>query len=469
MDFRFSEEQQALVESARDFLASHSGPEDIRTAMTSELGYDKAVWQQIATELGWPSVHIPETYGGLGLGYVDLVVLMETMGEALLCSPFFSTIALAANAILTVASETQKQELLPAIAEGRMTATLALSEKSGRWDASAIEATARPEGDGFILDGLKTWVVDGHSCDLLLVAARRPGTRGEDGICVFALPGHTPGLDRRVLTTMDQTRRLADLELAVRSTDLATKMPADSLLYLETRDLGAAIKTIVAQLKPMLTAQGNDKALSQIEALLGTGLDSYLDWVQDIGVGVSLSAAGPSVGIVATVTDAATGQQRIDSLLTLVRAISATADPSPVEISSEDVNGVKVTSIALTEATGVGAGLPVEPRITVAIDDAHFYLGLGDFAKDALARDPADSLASAEGYSKALAAAGENAGVLFVDVASVLGFAELMMSSDQRDMFESQIKPYADALDVILASIGQDETSTNASLMLFVK
>jgi len=213
MDFRFSEEQQALVESARDFLSSHSGPEAIRSAMTSELGYDKAIWQQIASELGWPSVHIPEEYGGLGLGYVDLVVLLETMGEALLCSPFFATVALAANTILAVADEAQKKELLPAIAEGRTTATLALCEKSGRWDAEGIEATARPDGEGFILDGVKSWVVDGHSADLLLVAARKPGTQGENGICVFALPGHTAGMDRRPLVTMDQTRRLAEIRL----------------------------------------------------------------------------------------------------------------------------------------------------------------------------------------------------------------------------------------------------------------
>ena len=213
MDFRFSEEQQALVESARDFLASHSGPEAIRSAMTSELGYDKAVWQQIATELGWPSIHIPEAYGGLGLGYVDLVVLVETMGEALLCSPFFASVALAANTLLAVASEEQKQHWLPAIAEGRTTATLAFTEQSGRWDASAIETTARAEGDGFVLDGVKTFVVDGHSADLLLVVARKPGTSGEDGICIFALPGHTAGVERRVLTTMDQTRRLAEIRL----------------------------------------------------------------------------------------------------------------------------------------------------------------------------------------------------------------------------------------------------------------
>jgi alkylation response protein AidB-like acyl-CoA dehydrogenase len=214
MDFRFSEEQQALVESARDFLASHSGPEAIRSAMTSELGYDKAVWQQIATELGWPSIHIPEAYGGLGLGYVDLVVLVETMGEALLCSPFFSSVALAANTLLAVASEAQKQAWLPAIAEGRTTATLAFTEQSGRWEASAIETTARAEGDGFVLDGVKTFVVDGHSADLLLVVARKPGTSGEDGLCVFALPGHTTGVERRVLTTMDQTRRLGEIRLA---------------------------------------------------------------------------------------------------------------------------------------------------------------------------------------------------------------------------------------------------------------
>ena len=193
MDFRFSEEQQALVDSARDFLASHSGPEDIRAAMTSELGYDKAIWQRIASELGWPSVHIPEAYGGLGLGYVDLVVLVEAMGEALLCSPFFSTVALAANTLLTVGSEDQKSEFLPAIAEGRTTATLALTEKSGRWDAAGIEATAKPDGDGFLLDGVKTWVVDGQSADLLLVAARRPGSQGEDGIGVFALPADAAG------------------------------------------------------------------------------------------------------------------------------------------------------------------------------------------------------------------------------------------------------------------------------------
>lgn len=258
--------------------------------------------------------------------------------------------------------------------------------------------------------------------------------------------------------------------LSVRSTDLATKMPADSLLYLETRDLGTGIKTLVAQLKPMLAAQGSDQALAQIEALLGTGLEDYLDWVQDIAVSASFGAGSPSVGLVATVTDEAVGQQRIDSLLTLVRAISATADPSPVEISSAEVNGTTVTTIALTDASGMTSGLPVEAKLSVAVGDGHLYLGLGDFAAEALARDAADSLASTPGYTKAVGAAGaENAGVVYVDVASALGIAELLMSSSDRDMFESQIKPYAEALDFVVASVNQDAGTSTASLMLFVK
>jgi hypothetical protein len=259
--------------------------------------------------------------------------------------------------------------------------------------------------------------------------------------------------------------------VSVRSTDLATKMPADTLLYLETRDLGAGIRTIFEQLKPMLEAQGNDQALAQIEALLGTGLEDYLSWVEDVAIGASLGTTGPSVGIVATVTDEETAQKRIDSLLSLIRMISATADPSPVELTTEEVDGTTVTTIALTDAAGSSAmGLPIEPKLSIAIGDGHLYLGLGDFAKDAVARDPADSLAATPGYTKALTAAGEaNGGLVYVDVASALGLAEMVMSGSDREMFEAQIKPYADALDFVVAAIGQSETTSSASLMLFVK
>lgn len=257
---------------------------------------------------------------------------------------------------------------------------------------------------------------------------------------------------------------------AVRSTDLASKMPADTIVYLETRDVGAGIRMLVEQLKPLLEEQGNEAGLAQIEALLGTGLENYLEWVEDLAVGGSLGIAGPSVGLAATVTDEAVGQQRVNSLLTLVRAISATADPSPVEISQEEIAGVTVTTITLTESSGMTGDLPVVPEISIAVGDGHLYLGLGDFAAQALTRDAADSLASAAGFTRAVeATGGDNAGIVFVDVASAVSFAELMMSDDDREMFNAQIQPYVGALDFVVAALDADDTSSSASLMLFVK
>ncbi len=213
MDFRLNEEQEALQENARAFLKEHSGPEQVRAAMQSPTGFDPETWRLISQELGWPALHIPETYGGIGLGHVDLAVLLEATGEALLCAPLFSTVALAANAILELGDEQQKLALLPPIAEGEQTATLAFAEASGRWDAEGIETTATPDGEHFILDGKKYQVVDGYAADQILVIARRPGSTGENGISIFVVARDTPGLSCKLLPTMDQTRRLADIEL----------------------------------------------------------------------------------------------------------------------------------------------------------------------------------------------------------------------------------------------------------------
>jgi alkylation response protein AidB-like acyl-CoA dehydrogenase len=213
MDFRFSEEQEELRNIARRFLETHSGPEAIRSAMATELGYLPETWERIARELGWLSIHIPEAYGGLGLSQVDLMVLLEASGEFLLCAPFFSTVALGANALLELGDEFQKTAHLPALAEGSLTATLAFAERAGRWDAEGVQTTARREGDGFVLDGEKCWVVDGHSADLLIVAARTPGSHGDEGLSAFLIRGDAAGLERKALPTMDQTRRLAEIRL----------------------------------------------------------------------------------------------------------------------------------------------------------------------------------------------------------------------------------------------------------------
>lgn len=212
MDFRFNEDQEELRAIARAFLDEKSGSEQVRAAMESPLGWDEALWAELGSELGWPSVQIPEEYGGLGLGYIELAALLEISGESLLCAPFFSSACLGAGALLAAASEEQKKEFLPGIAEGQTRATLAHTGPKGAAGCVGVEATATADGDEFILDGAHSFVVDGHSADLLIVAARRPGSAGAEGIALFALAGDTPGLIRTSLTTLDLTRRLARLD-----------------------------------------------------------------------------------------------------------------------------------------------------------------------------------------------------------------------------------------------------------------
>ncbi|MBW2724859.1 MAG: acyl-CoA/acyl-ACP dehydrogenase [Deltaproteobacteria bacterium] len=213
MDFAFNEEQEELRSMARAFLEENSGSEQVRKAMESDLGYDPEVWRQIGAELGWTSVHIPEEYGGLGLGYVELVALSELMGASLLCAPFFSSVCLAGNALLVAGSEEQKQAYLPGIAEGTTRASLAYSGTSGDWSASTVTVIAARSGDEYRLRGTTSFVVDGHCADLLVVAARSAGSVGSEGVSLFVVPADSEGLSRRLLPTMDQTRRLAEITL----------------------------------------------------------------------------------------------------------------------------------------------------------------------------------------------------------------------------------------------------------------
>ena len=213
MRFAFTEEQEALRRTVRQFLASAAPPTRVRAAMATEVGYDAETWRRLGAELGLASLIIPEEHGGAGLGPVELAAVMEEMGRALLCAPFFSTVCLATSAILLAATDAQKRELLPAVAAGSTTATLACTEANGRWDARTVEAVAAREGGDYLLTGEKSFVVDGHSADLLLVAARLPGTAGDAGVSLFAVPAGAAGVTRRVLPTMDMTRRQASIRL----------------------------------------------------------------------------------------------------------------------------------------------------------------------------------------------------------------------------------------------------------------
>jgi alkylation response protein AidB-like acyl-CoA dehydrogenase len=206
-----SEEQDELRRVVRRFLEEKSPASEVRRLMETPEGYEPGVWKQLSQELGLPGVHIPESLGGQGLGFVELGIVLEEMGRALLCAPFFGSIAMAANAILNAGSGEQKEALLPGIAAGETLAALAVAEPTGRWDPGGIALEARPAAGGFTLHGEKSFVVDGATASLLVVAARLPGSAGRDGLGLFQLRADTDGVARRPLVALDPTRKLARL------------------------------------------------------------------------------------------------------------------------------------------------------------------------------------------------------------------------------------------------------------------
>ena len=208
MNFAFSEEQEELRRAVRRFLQEKSPEAEVRRLMETTEGYDPAVWRQMAHQLGLQSLIIPEEHGGSGFTYVELIVVLEEMGAALLCAPFFSTVALAANALLASGDASAMQHLLPGIASGDTIGTLAVTEDDGRWDVDAVRLSASAGGGGeWTLDGHKNYVIDGHVADLVLAVART-----EKGLSLFGVKGDAEGLTRTPLPTMDQTRKQARLE-----------------------------------------------------------------------------------------------------------------------------------------------------------------------------------------------------------------------------------------------------------------
>ncbi|MEV7038488.1 acyl-CoA dehydrogenase family protein [Amycolatopsis sp. NPDC051061] len=192
----FTEEQEELRALVRRFLTDRAA---VRTWMESEEGHDPVLWRRMADELGLHGVAVPEEYGGSGGGPVELGIVLEELGRVLLPSPFFATVALAGQALTAAGDDAAKSRWLPGIADGSLTATLAVAEESGRPDDIATTAT------NGTLSGTKMFVVDGHTADLLLVVARTG---------LFAVEGSAPGVSRTRLETLDPTRRLARIDFA---------------------------------------------------------------------------------------------------------------------------------------------------------------------------------------------------------------------------------------------------------------
>jgi len=209
VNFAFSDEQEQLREFVRSFLDDKSPEAAVREQMDTDQGFDRDVWNQMAEQMGLQALAIPEEYGGQGFGFVELIVVLEEMGRSLLCAPFFSSVVLSANTLLLSGDDEARNAHLPGIAAGETIAALALTEENGRWDEAGVTAEASQAGDGWTIDGTKSFVLDGHTADLLIVAARTA-----KGVSLFTVDPGSAGVTRTLLSTMDQTRKQAKIEFS---------------------------------------------------------------------------------------------------------------------------------------------------------------------------------------------------------------------------------------------------------------
>lgn len=207
MDFDFTEEQNMLRKSARDFLAKECPKAKVREMAGDERGYDPPMWRRMA-ELGWTGLVLPEEYGGMGAGFMDLVILMEEMGRNILPGPFFSTIALCALPLLEYGNVKQKTRFLPQIAKGEAIWTLALLESSGKYKASEVKLGAVSEGTGYVLQGQKLFVTDANVADHILVAGRiGKSERPENGITLFVVDAGASNVQMETIPTIGGDRQ----------------------------------------------------------------------------------------------------------------------------------------------------------------------------------------------------------------------------------------------------------------------
>ena len=201
MDFSFGEQQEMMQALARDFFKDEYPEKALRTAVTDEKGCTPELWQKMAS-MNLMGLSIPDEYSGAG-DFLDLIVVLEEMGRACLISPFFATVVLGASAIIESGSETQKQEYLPQIAEGKAVVTLALTEESGSYSPDAIKVKARPEANGYVINGTKMFVPDAIVADYLLCLARTSEDKNADeGLTLFIVDKNTPGIECILLKTI---------------------------------------------------------------------------------------------------------------------------------------------------------------------------------------------------------------------------------------------------------------------------
>ncbi|MSQ34082.1 MAG: acyl-CoA dehydrogenase [Dehalococcoidia bacterium] len=207
MDLGYNEEQELLKKSAREFLQVECTKKLVRAMEEDSKGYSPELWKKMAS-LGWQGLVVPEKYGGSGLGFLDLCLLLEEHGRYLLPGPYFSTTVLAGLPLAWAGTESQKRRYLAGIASGELIMTLALTEPSARWDAAGVQLKARAVKDGYVLNGTKLFVQNANVADAMIVAARtRKSARPQNGITLFLVEGNAPGVRQTALKTIASDRQ----------------------------------------------------------------------------------------------------------------------------------------------------------------------------------------------------------------------------------------------------------------------
>ncbi len=201
MDLGLTEEQELLKNFARDFLTNECTEKLVRDMEEDERGYTDDLWNGMANQ-GWMGLITSEELGGAGLHFLDLCVLLEEFGRALVPGPFINTV-LASGLVEAVGTDEQKQQYCTAVAAGQHVMTLALTEPSARFDSSGVEASAVSDGSGgYVLNGTKLFVPDAHVSDTIVLVARTPGSQGDEGVSMFLVPGNAEGVSTTVLQTI---------------------------------------------------------------------------------------------------------------------------------------------------------------------------------------------------------------------------------------------------------------------------
>lgn len=201
MDLGLSEEQELLKNAARDFLEKECPESLVREMEEDEKGYSPDLWKKMA-EQGWQGLLIPDNFGGAGFRYIDLVILIEEFGRALVPGPFISTVVGGTLPLLEGGTDEQKSKYLPQIASGAAIWTLAYTEPSARFDAEGVALEVKEDGNDVVLNGTKLFVRDANVADFFTVVGRKPGSKGEDGISLVIVDAKASGITQTQLKTI---------------------------------------------------------------------------------------------------------------------------------------------------------------------------------------------------------------------------------------------------------------------------